>query len=131
MSKSYPPMSRWTPSLAFQRTRRRIEDVKVALADIASIWGEIEPGTVDEVEQIAEETGRNLDQLAADLAEHHADQPVGQADVVAGPRGDPWCARRGPGGGHRTGSSAVGCGVVSSTVSRRAASSAGPTVRTR
>jgi hypothetical protein len=68
MSKSYPPMSRWTPSLAFQRTRRRIEDVKVALADIASIWGEIEPGTVDEVEQIAEETGRNLDQLATDLA---------------------------------------------------------------
>jgi hypothetical protein len=81
MTKSYPPMSRWTPSLAFQRTRRRIEDVKAALADIASIWGEIEPGTVDEVEQIAEETGRNLDQLAADLAAWIAEKKAAGEEI--------------------------------------------------
>jgi hypothetical protein len=45
-------MSRWTPTLAIQRTGRRVEDAKDALMDIAGIWGDVEQGVIDDADRI-------------------------------------------------------------------------------
>lgn len=43
----YAPMSRWTVKRAIRRTKCRIEDAKEALADICSIWGDVDQAFVN------------------------------------------------------------------------------------
>lgn len=59
----YPTMSRWSVKLALRRTKCRVEDAKEALADIASIWADVDQGTVNE----ADDRIRELEQWMADI----------------------------------------------------------------
>lgn len=51
----YDPMSRWTPAIALRRMACRIEDAKAALADVASIWGDVDQGAVEEADRLGAE----------------------------------------------------------------------------
>ena len=52
-----------------------------ALADIAMVWDEVEPGTVEEVHAMARELGRELDLLIANLEQWIAEKNAAGEEI--------------------------------------------------
>lgn len=73
----YERMSRWSVKLALRRTKCRIGDATAALADIATIWADVDEGTVDE----ADEQIRTLEKWMADIEEMIAERQAAGEEI--------------------------------------------------